>query len=79
MSRQWHADHQPLGLMQFDVVLTRERQVALIDVANGRQLCPLSGFRDEICGCDYSPDGNTLATIDVDSNLRQWEAKPFDT
>ena len=38
----------------------------------------LLGHSNLITGCDFSPDNNTLATVDIDGDLRLWEAMPLE-
>ena len=49
-------------------------RVIMLDVESGRQITTLLEHAVAVTGGDFSPDGNTLATIDLHGNLRLWEA-----
>ena len=42
------------------------------------RLATLTGALARGYGCAFSPDGNTLAATDVESNLKLWEALPLE-
>ena len=53
------------------------KEVVLIDAKSGSRLASLLGHDGAIAACDFSPDDQSLATIDVTGDLRIWKALPL--
>ena len=51
-----------------------DKEIAFVDVESCIQLASLLGHAGIVTGCDFSPDDETLASIDYSGNLRLWKA-----
>ena len=54
------------------------KKVTLLDLKTGMSVGSLLGHDHRVTGCEFSPDDNTLATIDMGGNLRFWESTPLE-
>ena len=59
------------------LVATGQKEAVLIDVQSGQRLGTLPGHLGVVVACDFSPDDQTLATIDHTGRLRLWRALPL--
>ncbi len=54
-----------------------DHTVRVWDVATGMQLRSFHAHKDLVYGADFSPDGNTLASVGTGGFLNLWKAAPF--
>ena len=50
------------------------QKAVVLDVATGMQLATLDGHSDFVLSAAFSPDNNSLATIDLNGNVRTWKS-----
>ena len=59
-------------------LVATETKAILVDVATGMQLGTLDGHSKFVGAGAFSPDNESLATIDIDGNLQLWQAPALD-
>ncbi len=48
-------------------------QVILWDMKKLQRVGKLEGHHNDVCGCDFSPDGALLATASYDTRIILWD------